>query len=69
MCYKNGVKVFYVIFKTPFTQTNVHLHKSLEVFKKMPTLNEVAYVIEKNKIDNLREVQLIRVEIPYSKLT
>jgi hypothetical protein len=68
MCYKNGVKVFYVIFKASFTQPTNHVYKSLEVFKTLPSLNEVANVIEKNKIEDLRTVQLIKVEIPYSKL-
>ena len=65
MCSKNGAKIFYVIFKGSLQN---QIHKSLEVFKKYPTITEVAQVIEKNKIEDLRTVQLIKVEIPYSKL-
>jgi len=66
MCYKNTVKVFYVLFraveKKPFSQI-----KSLDVFNQYPTSNEFARVMKNNVLDK-DSIKVMKVEIPFSKL-
>lgn len=70
MCTKNGVKVFYVLFKTIETtkpqifSNHNHVYKSLEVFNHFPNSSDLIQVIKKND----DSVKLMKIEIPYSKL-
>jgi hypothetical protein len=73
MCSKNGVKVFYVLFRAIETTKPVqifskhnHVYKSLEVFNHFPNSLELIQIIKKT--DDKESLKLMKIEIPYSKL-
>ena len=67
MCYKRSSKKFFVLLLN--SQKTVKIApKSLEVFKQRPDLNTIVEWASKLKVKDLNDLQIIPIDIPYSRL-
>jgi len=64
MCCKNGSKKFFVLL----LNSQKTLPKSLEVFKERPNLNKIIEWAQKLQIKELNEIQIVPIDIPFSRL-
>ena len=64
MCCKNGSKRFFVLL----LNSQKTLPKSLEVFKERPDINKVVEWARKLKVKEVTELQIIPIDIPFSRL-
>jgi hypothetical protein len=67
MCCKDGSKRFFVLLLN--SQKMVPLApRSLEVFKERPDLNKIIEWARKLKVDELSQLQVMPIEVPFSRL-
>lgn len=67
MCCKNGSKKFFVLLLN--SQKTVKIApRSLEVFKERPHITKIIEWADKLKVKELNDIQVVQIEIPYSRL-
>jgi hypothetical protein len=67
MCCKNGSKRFFVLLLN--SQKTVQVAPtSLEVFKERPDVNKIVEWAHKLKVKELTHLQVMPIDIPYSRL-
>jgi hypothetical protein len=67
MCCKNGSKRFFVLLLNS-QKTLPLVPKSLEVFKERPDVNKIIEWAHKLKVKDITDLQVMPIEIPYSRL-
>lgn len=67
MCCKNGSKRFFVLLLNS-QKTLPLVPKSLEVFKERPDVNKIVEWAHKLKLKDITDLQVMPIEIPYSRL-
>ncbi len=67
MCCKNGSKRFFVLLLNS-QKTLPLVPKSLEVFKERPDVNKIVEWAHKLKVKDITDLQVMPIEIPYSRL-